>query len=42
MRELVLGTLTPVDAALHVAYLGVLAIVGAILFERTLSRRLAR
>ena len=41
-RGLVLGTLTPVDTAIHVGYLAALAIVGAVLFEHTLSRRLAR
>jgi lipooligosaccharide transport system permease protein len=41
-RGLALGTLTPIDGAIHVGYLAGLAIVGAVLVEHTLSRRLAR
>lgn len=39
-RGLALGTLTAPDAAVHVTYLAVLAVAGAFVFERALSRRL--
>ena len=39
-RGLALGTLTPSDGMVHVTYLAVLAIGGAVAFERLLTRRL--
>jgi lipooligosaccharide transport system permease protein len=39
-RGLALGTLTPTEAAIHVGYLAVLAVVGAVAFERLLARRM--
>jgi lipooligosaccharide transport system permease protein len=39
-RGLALGTLTPTDGAIHVAYLAALAVGGAVAFERLLARRL--
>ena len=41
-RGLALGTLDPIAGAIHVGYLVALAVVGAILFDRLLRRRLAR
>ena len=41
-RGLALGDLLPVDAAIHVGYLAALAIVGTVLFQVALNRRLAR
>lgn len=41
-RGLALGTLTPLDAAMHTGYLVLLTVIGAVLFELQLHRRLAR
>lgn len=40
-RGLALETIGPLDIAIHAGYLTVLAVVGAVLFHRGLSRRLA-
>jgi lipooligosaccharide transport system permease protein len=41
-RGLALGTLDPIAGAFHVSYLVAMTVVGAILFDRLLARRLAR
>jgi lipooligosaccharide transport system permease protein len=41
-RGLALGTLSPLDGLIHVGYLVALTVIGAILFDRLLARRLTR
>ena len=41
VRGSILGTLEPLPAVIHIAYLGTMFAIGAFLAERNLTRRMA-